>query len=348
MPFVPIYSKSGREMKPHLLIVGVGSIGERQLRCFLQTKRTDVSICEPNDALRQRIQAKYQVVEALSSIEECLSTPPTAAVICTPANTHIALATRLAACGVHLLIEKPLSTSLEGLPELIRLVKQHKLAVGVGYVMRHNPTLAAMKAALDSGRFGAPKQLGFVSGQCFPHYRPAYRDIYYASRAAGGGAVQDALTHGINAGEWLMGPVTELVADIDHQVLPDVEVEDTVHVVARHGGVMANYSLNQFQAPNETTFTVACQQGTLRWQSHQSRWQWQIDPDGEWQTGDSIPVERDDLFVAQANSFLDALLNDAKSQCSLQEAIQTLKVNLKVLRSAETRTWQVIEVNSHE
>ena len=111
-------------------------------------------------------------------------------------------------------------------------------------------------------------------GQHFPFYRPAYRDIYYKDRATGGGAVQDALTHVMNAGQWLVGPIDRLVADVDHQVLAGVSVEDTAHVLSRHDGVMGCYSLNQHQAPNETTINVICTAGTARFESHNSRWRW--------------------------------------------------------------------------
>ena len=63
--------------------------------------------------------------------------------------------------------------------------------------------LAAMREAIHEGRFGRPVQLTLVAGQHFPTYRPTYRDTYYKDRAAGGGAVQDALTHHLNAVEWL-------------------------------------------------------------------------------------------------------------------------------------------------
>ena len=76
---------------------------------------------------------------------------------------------------------------------------------GVAYVYRAHPALMEMKQALDHGRFGRPLQVVAVSGQNFPFYRPAYRQTYYADRATGGGAIQDALTHVVNAAEWLVG-----------------------------------------------------------------------------------------------------------------------------------------------
>ena len=168
-----------------------------------------------------------------------------AAVIATPAQLHIPIARKLAEAGAHLLIEKPLSTSVEGVAELMATVRERKLTAMVAYVYRTHPALTAMKQAIDSGRFGRPLQLTASCGQDFAFYRPAYRQVYYARRATGGGAVQDALTHIFNAGEWLVGPIGRIAADAAHQHLDGVEVEDTVHAIVRHGTVLGNYHLNK-------------------------------------------------------------------------------------------------------
>jgi predicted dehydrogenase len=246
----------------------------------------------------------------------------------------------LAAAGVQLLIEKPLSTSTDGLDQLAGVCERRQTKVAVAYVLRAHQSLSAMRDAILSGRFGHPLQLVFVAGQDFPHFRPAYREIYYASRRTGGGAIQDALTHGVNAAQWLIGPMTEVAADASHQMLEGVEVEDTVHVIARHGDVMASYSLNQYQAPNETTFTVVCREGTLRCQLHRDRWSWQTSPQSDWTEAGHHPIERDDLFVSQANMFLDVIEERARPLCTLDEGAQTLRANLAILAAAEQRSWQ--------
>jgi predicted dehydrogenase len=240
------------------------------------------------------------------------------------------------------LIEKPLSTSIDGVEDLAQLAATRKTTIAVAYVLRTNPALAAMRDAIRSGRFGDPVQLVFSAGQNFPFFRPAYRKTYYASRETGGGAIQDALTHGVNAAEWLIGPMTQVAADASHQVLEGVDVEDTAHVIARHSGVMASYSLNQHQAPNETTFTVVCTEGTLRCQLHRARWSWQVSPESHWTDGGYHPVERDEMFVAQVNMFLDSLEHQSRPLCTLEEGSQTLLANLAILRAADRRSWQSV------
>jgi predicted dehydrogenase len=324
-----------------LLVVGVGSIGERHLRCFLATGRVEAVFVEINATLRKTIAERYGV-PGFEHLDEALATRPTLAVIAVPAHLHIPIAAQLAEHGLHLLIEKPLSTAINGVSRLQQIVSERRLTTGVAYVYRSHPLLAALRAKIQSGDFGRPVELIAVSGQHFPTYRPAYREIYYKDRVTGGGAIQDALTHVLNAGEWLLGPIRRLVADAAHQVLDGVEVEDTVHLLARHGEVLACYCLNQHQAPNEFTLTVVCERGTLRFESHANRLRTMTAPGGEWHDDMIAPLERDTLFVRQANQFLSSIEEKSSPACPLDEGLQTLRVNLAALASADGGGWQTI------
>lgn len=328
--------------RPHVLVVGGGSIGERHVRCFQATGRVDVSLCELDDERCRSIAERYGLSRSFTSWEAALAEKPIAAVIATPAHLHVRMARQAVAQGCHVLIEKPLAVTLDGVAELAAAVQRGPARVAVAYVYRCHPALTVMREALQAGRFGRPLQVVAVSGQNFPFYRPAYLSTYYARHESGGGAVQDALTHMMNAAEWLVGPVTRLTADAAHLAVPGVDVEDTVHVLARHGAVLGVYSLNQHQAPNEATITVVCERGTARFEYHQHRWRWLTEPGGEWHDEPIPPLERDTLFVTQANDFLDYLADLSPPRCSLTEARQTLLVNQAILDSVQSETWHDI------
>jgi predicted dehydrogenase len=325
-----------------VLVIGTGSIGERHLRCFASTGRVDVGFVEINVALRRRVAEQCPEIRAYESMEQALEAGPDLAVIATPALLHIKQASELAERGVHVLIEKPLSVSMEGVERLMEAVQRRGVTAAVAYVYRAHPALARMRELIASGRFGNVLEIVAVTGQHFPHYRPAYRQTYYARRDQGGGAIQDALTHLINAGEWLAGPVQRLAADAGHQALAGVDVEDTVHVLTRQGQAMGCYALNQHQAPNETTITAVCERGTARVELHRARWMWMEKPEQDWQEESFGPLERDTLFMRQANEFLDAAEGKRRPACSLAEGLQTLKVNLAILSAAERATWETV------
>ena len=324
-----------------VLVIGVGSIGERHTRCFLATGRADVGICEPNSDLRSSVAGRYAIPQSYSDLESALNPARVweAAVVATPAQFHIPITRQLLQAGIHTLVEKPLSASLDGADDLIRLSQTVRVVAGVAYIHRSNPVLENMQQALVSGRFGRPVQVVGVSGQHFPKYRPAYRSTYYASHASGGGAIQDALTHVINAAEWLVGPIERVMADAAHQVLDGVQVEDTVHVLARHGKVLASYSLNQHQAPDEVTMTVVCDRGTARIEFHKNRWMSLVEPGAEWHEEFRFDGQRDDVFIRQAKAFLDAIEGKRAVSCRLEEGLQTLRVNMAILSAAEKQAW---------
>lgn len=133
--------------RQRVLVVGVGSIGERHLRCFQCTDRADVSIYEINDELRIRIAAQYGLSGVFGTWAEALASDFDAAVICTPAHLHIPMAIEIARLHRHLLIEKPLSINFDRLDELQQIVDASSITVMAAYVMRVHPALAAMKSA---------------------------------------------------------------------------------------------------------------------------------------------------------------------------------------------------------
>ncbi len=319
-----------------ILIIGCGSIGERHLRCFQRTGRCEVSACDANPGLLADVTARYSV-PAHPGLREALAARKfDGIVICTPAHTHLAIAREGAAHGAALFIEKPLSVSLDGVEETRDAILRGGRFAAVAYVYHCMPWMAQAREFIRSGEIGLPLHASVVSGQHFPTFRPAYREIYYAKRETGGGAIQDALTHIVNATEWIIGPATRVFCDASHQMLEGVSVEDTVDVSARHGNVLASYAMNQFQAPNETVLLVHCQRGSVKVESHARRWGVLRHGESDWTWRQTPPLERDDLFITQANAFLDGMEGKATPLATYGEAVQTLKFNLAALRSSDT------------
>jgi predicted dehydrogenase len=323
-----------------VLVVGVGSIGERHVRCFQNTGRAQVSICETNGHLCKEVANRYEIANQFSDVNEALAEPHDAAVIAVPADLHISVASQAIEAGLHVLIEKPLAVTMDGVEAFAKSVAGANLVAAVGYVYRAHPSLEAMKDEIQEGSLGKPIQIVVVAGQNFPTYRPGYQNSYYTTRTRGGGAIQDAMTHLVNAAEWLAGPVDRVVADADHKLLEGVAVEDVVHFLARHGDVVGSYSLNQFQSPNEVTITVVCERGTARFEYHKQRWRKMLQPETPWQDMPAVGLNRDTLFVRQAESFLDAIESRAAPLCSLREGIQSLRVNLALMKSIDEQEWQ--------
>lgn len=323
-----------------ILVIGCGSIGERHLRCFQATGRAKVTACEANPALLKTIADTYRV-EAFSNWEEAMTAGQfDACVICTPAHLHVAMAIRALERRLHVLIEKPLSQSMDRIEELLRARASAGRQVAVAYVLHVYPLLMQAREFLRTGELGPVRHVTATSGQYFPGGRPAhtvhYSKTYYRDRKTGGGAIQDALTHTANWVESVVGPTDSVMCDCAHQVLPEVTVEDTVNLSARHGDVLVNYTLNQFQAPNESTLQFNTASGSVKIEFHHRRWGVLRLGESAWTWREVPPADRDVPFTTQANAFLDQIEGQPSRLCSLDAGLQTLRFNLAALASAES------------
>lgn len=317
-----------------VLIVGCGSIGERHVRCFLLTGRARVTGCDTSAPLLQRIAETYRIPTRNDAAAAIADADFDTVVICTPAHLHVPLALQALKAGKNVLIEKPLSQSLAGVNELLEVHASSGRQAAVAYVYHAYPFLIEAKAFLARREFGPVLQATAVSGQSFPTFRPAYASTYFRDRATGGGAIQDSITHIANWMEAVLGPTDSLFCDCAHLSLPGVEVEDTVHVVARHGGILVNYSLNQFQAPNETVLQFNAERGSVRVELHRQRWGTFRPGEKDWSWHERPVAERDAAFIGQAEAFLDQVEGKPPRLCSLAAAAQTLRFNLAALASS--------------
>lgn len=323
-----------------ILIIGCGSIGERHLRTFKSTGRANVTACDASPALLETMAKTYQVPTTPDWEKAIEAEKFDACVICTPAHLHVPIAIRVLEKGLNVLIEKPLSQATTGIDDLIRARDKSGKRAAVAYVLHVYPLLNQAADYIRSGELGPLKHVTATSGQYFPGGRPAhavhYSKTYYRDRNMGGGAIQDALTHTANWIESVVGPTDSVLCDCAHQVLPEVTVEDTVNVSARHGDVLVNYTLNQFQAPNESTIQFNTAKGSVKVEFHNRRWGIFKLGEKEWTWHDVVPLERDTPFALQANRFLDFIEGKPAAVCTVEAAAQTLRFNLAALAASES------------
>jgi len=329
---------------PTLLIIGCGSIGERHLRTFLATGRCQAIACDNRPAILAAMAERYQVPTAADWRAALAERELLAAVVATPAPSHVAIASEILRTRRHCLIEKPLALTLDGMDALTAAQAGSGRAAAIAYVHHFRPEVAAARAYLQTGALGRVLHASVVSGQDFPFFRPAYREIYYRDPAQGGGAIQDALTHLANLMEWFVGPTAALSCEAGHQALAGVEVEDTVVVAGRsRDGAIVSWSLNQFQAPNETTLQFNAERGSVIVEYHRQRWGRVARGERDWTWEAFPPAGRDDPFVAQANAFLDLCAGQPSPCATLAEGIQAVRFNLAAFESL--RTGRRVEIS---
>jgi predicted dehydrogenase len=240
-----------------VLVVGAGSIGSRHARNLAHAGAT-VRVTDV-DAARAQAAAGSSAVpfddpwDGYDGI-----------VIATPTTLHIAHATTALATGARVLVEKPLSTTVdEG-----RQLADHEDRVMVGFNLRlHEPVERVMKT-VRSGRVGGVQSARLWFGSWLPDWRPGtdYRSTYSAQREAGGGVLLDAI-HELDLLVWLAGDARfDVVGSMVERVGPlEIDVEDTVRALLRHAdGWVAEIALDYLSRRYRRGIEVIGETGTVR------------------------------------------------------------------------------------
>ena len=251
-----------------VLIAGLGSIGRRHL-ANLRHLVPDASIVvwhqhsRPSDGPSGSSPADREVF----SLERALDTQPHVALITGPATTHIETALALADNGVHLLVEKPISHSLDGVDELIERCRARRLALLVGYNLRFSASVQEMKRILEAGRIGRVLSIRAEVGGYLPDWRPNsdYRRGVSARSELGGGVLLE-LSHEIDYVRWLAGDVTGVSARVGQLSDLEIDVEDVAEIILEFGsGAIGCIHLDMVQRSPTRTCRVIGSEGTLTW-----------------------------------------------------------------------------------
>jgi predicted dehydrogenase len=333
--------------KLRILVVGAGLIGRRHLEAFRNFDHVELAACEPDLTRRVSVAREFSLSASFGELVDALAHSWDAAVVATPAHTHVAIGRILTDRAIPVLLEKPVSVTTDGVEEWLAAVEARRVPVMVGFVFRCHPLLIAIREALLEGHIGQPVQLIAQRGAHLPARRQDYADTYYARMAEGGGVAQDILSHLYNAAEWLVGPMHRVAADMAHCCLPGVEVDDTVHAIARHGNVLANYSVNQHQRAAVFTLTVNGTHGSLRAQFHDNCWEIATEPEAAWRSHSVGPLTPVEWFERQAKTFLAVVAKKQTPPCSLAEGVATLLAVQATLQAGKQRNgWA--EVKRHD
>src|SRR5487761_1951170 len=248
-----------------IAILGCGSIGRRHLRNLVTLGQTDLLAFDPQSEAREQVLAETGV-RVCATTAEVWREAPDAALITSPSNLHVPLALEAAQHGCDLFIEKPLSSTLDGLDELQSEVQSRELITMVGCNMRFHPGPAAVKALLDQAEIGAVLSARIQSGSYLPRWRPQsdYRQSYSAS-TEWGGAILDCI-HEIDLALWYFGPASLLAAvRLPAQSL-GLETDGLAEMLLRHeAGVLSSVHLNFVQRDSRRGCQIIGTTGTIYW-----------------------------------------------------------------------------------
>ncbi|MDX2006798.1 MAG: Gfo/Idh/MocA family oxidoreductase [Meiothermus sp.] len=145
-------------MKTGFALIGAGIFGERHAQAFSRHPAVDfVSVCDLNAARAEEIAGRYGARRHTTDFREVLADPEVTAVsIATPDHLHREVAVAAAQAGKHLLVEKPLATTVEDAEAIVAAARQGGVKLVVDFHNRVNPPMVNARDAIRRGEIGKP------------------------------------------------------------------------------------------------------------------------------------------------------------------------------------------------
>ncbi|MDD9269063.1 Gfo/Idh/MocA family protein [Paenibacillus sp. GCM10023248] len=224
-------------------IIGAGAISKAHIEGYLQFPErcqivaiSDIYV----DKAQERIDQFQLSARAVKDYKELLQEEIDLVSICTPPYTHAALATEFLEAGSHVMVEKPMASSLEECDQMNAAAKRTGKILSVVAQNRFKTPMMKMKSVLDSGLMGT---IGHVQVDSFWWRGHCYYDLWWRGtwEKEGGGPTLNHAVHHIDALLWMMGSPTEVQAFMSNVAHDNAEVEDLSIGMLR----FANGSLGQ-------------------------------------------------------------------------------------------------------
>jgi predicted dehydrogenase len=139
-------------------VVGAGILGEEHSLVYSHMPESElVAVCDVNGERARAVAEKFGARQWYTNYHELVKSPDIQAVsIATPDHLHTDIAIAAAQAGKHILIEKPLATSLAEAEKIEAAVKQAGVKFMVDYQNRTNPPFVSAKKSVEAGEIGTP------------------------------------------------------------------------------------------------------------------------------------------------------------------------------------------------
>jgi predicted dehydrogenase len=185
-----------------------------------------IGVAELDPKRLEKITAEYGI-KGFSTLDQLLKEPGLDVVcVCTPNHVHHQAVMQIAAAGKNCLVEKPPAMTLKETDEMIAACKKAGVKFGCTVQCRVRQAIKAIKAAIDSGRFG--KLLHADAAMKWYRGAEYYKmDAWRSSRRSGAGVTVQHAFHYIDLLQHLAGPARRVQARMNNLAHPEVRLEDT-------------------------------------------------------------------------------------------------------------------------
>jgi len=317
-------------------IIGAGQAGERHAIGFSTVdEATVVGIA---DIAADRAQAVAQRFNARTFTDwrALLDEHLDILVVALPHSMHVAPTEAAAERGVHVLMEKPIATTLDDARRILDVCEKAGVKLTISFVHRFRAEVQIVQRWLRAGQLGAPQLAReTMNGQRGDHL-PRWveqRDV------AGGGALMYSAIHGVDRLRWLLDSEVVSVSAKTRRYHPDSEVENgAVALLEFANGAIASLisSAPRYRAqPAHWETEIYGTEGMARLRTR--HWA-ELSNDAAQEHIETASLSQEQgayyNFARQAQAFTDAIVNDRDPVITGTDGLRALEICLAIYQSA--------------
>lgn len=317
-----------------VLVAGLGSVGERHVRNLLAEGQTNVTVLRRAEGPARTLEPGS--FRTITSADEAFARKPTAVIIATPSAMHVPLLAQAIDAGIPAMVEVPLASSLDGLPEAMKQAHANDVPVLIAHNLRFHPCLQQVRESVQRGDVGDVLYSQAQFGEFLPgsHTWEDYRGRYEARADLGGGAIYTSL-HELDHVVWLFGDA-EAVNCVTRTRSLDVDVEDTAMLIIEHkSGVLSQITLDFVQRPYRRWLQVIGSEGTLEWEFLSNEVRRFTTKGPGWETAFSVPgYDAGDSYLDELRHFARVVRREEAPVVDLAHALHVLAIAYAAHQSA--------------
>src|ERR1051325_3249429 len=209
-------------------LIGYGDLaGKRSAAALRDAKGSEVAGVWGRQFEKTRsFASEHQIPQPHQNLETLIGSDINAVYICTPPDSHCDYALASIEGGKHVLVEKPMATSVAECERMIGAATSKGVTLGVAYYRRAYPKMQKIKELIGSGLLGEVTWVHIASHSWFdpPASDPKHWRVE-KSRSGGAGALADIGVHRLDLLDFWLGPSKVVYCDL-HRLVHSYEVED--------------------------------------------------------------------------------------------------------------------------
>lgn len=325
--------------KTRVLVVGLGSIGQRHAR--LLSERTDVELHLCDTIVEHRSQTLASLVNPAAGNHDifsaALEAQPDIVFICVPNQLHVVIGLQAIEKGVDVFVEKPISSSLIGARDLVAAAESAGRFLQVGYMLRFDEGLHKLKEVVENGGVG-----NLVGGRAMIGTYITLLNAKSPDRINQLNSLVVDYTHEIDFIRWFFGEVTDVTAMSAR--LGDLELKPQPNIFQMNlrmgNGALVQVHMDYVQFPQRRVFEIYGDRGTLNYDFMTGEIRhYQFQREYQWKDISVAPlIERwDDLFRKEHEAILSARAMGVPPLVSGNDGLQALEIADRAIVDADRR-----------